>query len=487
MKLLKDILYKCSIDEMAGTTHLAIEKIAFDSRAIVKHTLFIAIKGTLSDGHAYIEKAIDSGANAIICEEFPAELNENVTYIKVNNSAEALGIVASNFYDNPSSELKLIGITGTNGKTTVASLLHQLFLLLDKKAGLLSTVQILVNKEVHPATHTTPDPITINSYLRKMVDEGCKFCFMEVSSHGLVQNRIAGLEFDGAAFTNITHDHLDYHKTFSEYIHAKQMLFSGLSKNAFALINVDDRNSSKMTEKSSAKVYSYALKSSADYKTKILESQLNGTLLSINNTEVWTQLTGDFNASNLTAVYAIADVLGLEQLQLLTAISTLKPVVGRFQYVISKNKITAIVDYAHTPDALKNVLSTIAKLRTGNEKVITLVGCGGDRDKTKRPEMAQIAAELSNQIILTSDNPRTEDPEAILNDMEAGLDPSLKAKSLRIADRHIAIKTANTLAQPGDIILIAGKGHETYQDIAGVKHHFDDMEEIKSLFKESHI
>ena len=486
MKLLKDILYKCSIDEMAGNTHLAIEKITFDSRAIVKHTLFIAIKGTLSDGHEYIDKAIESGANAIVCEELPAQLNEDVTYIKVKNSAETLGIVASNFFDNPSSDLKLIGITGTNGKTTVASLLHQLFLLLDKKAGLLSTVQILVNKEVHPATHTTPDPITINSYLRKMVDEGCKYCFMEVSSHGLVQNRVSGLEFDGAAFTNITHDHLDYHKTFTEYIHAKQMLFTGLSKKAFAVINVDDRNANKMMEKSSAKLYSYALKSGADYKTKILESQLNGTLLSINNQEVWTQLTGDFNASNLTAVYAIADLLGLEHLQLLTAISTLKPVTGRFQYVISKAKVTAIVDYAHTPDALKNVLSTIGKLRTGNEKVITIVGCGGDRDKTKRPEMARIAAELSNQIIITSDNPRTEDPEEILNDMEAGLDPSLKAKSLRISDRQIAIKTANTLAQPGDIILIAGKGHETYQDIGGVKHHFDDMEEIKSLFKESH-
>ena len=487
MKLLKDILYKCSIEEMAGNTHLAIEKITFDSRAIIKHTLFVAIKGTVSDGHQYIEKAIASGANAIICEELPAELNEDVTYIKVQNSAETLGIVASNFYDNPSSELKLIGITGTNGKTTVASLLHQLFLLLDKKAGLLSTVQILINKDVYPATHTTPDPITINRYLRKMVNEGCKYCFMEVSSHGLVQNRVSGLEFDGAAFTNITHDHLDYHKTFTEYIHAKQMLFNGLSKNAFAIINVDDRNSGKMTEKSSAKLYSYALKSGADYKTKILESQLNGTLLSINNQEVWTQLTGDFNASNLTAVYAIADLLGLERLQLLTAISTLKPVAGRFQYVISKSKITAIVDYAHTPDALSNVLSTIGKLRTGNEKVITIVGCGGDRDKSKRPEMARIAAELSNQIVLTSDNPRTEDPEEILNDMEAGLDPVLKAKSLRISDRHTAIKTANTLAQPGDIILIAGKGHETYQDIAGVKHHFDDMEEIKSLFKESHI
>ena len=364
MKLLKDILYKCSIEEMAGNTHLAIEKITFDSRALIKHTLFVAIKGTVSDGHQYIEKAIASGANAIICEELPAELNEDVTYFKVQNSAETLGIVASNFYDNPSSELKLIGITGTNGKTTVASLLHQLFLLLDKKAGLLSTVQILINKDVYPATHTTPDPITINRYLRKMVNEGCKYCFMEVSSHGLVQNRVSGLEFDGAAFTNITHDHLDYHKTFTEYIHAKQMLFNGLSKNAFAIINVDDRNSGKMTEKSSAKLYSYALKSGADYKTKILESQLNGTLLSINNQEVWTQLTGDFNASNLTAVYAIADLLGLERLQLLTAISTLKPVAGRFQYVISKSKITAIVDYAHTPDALSNVLSTIGKLRT---------------------------------------------------------------------------------------------------------------------------
>lgn len=485
MKLLRDILYKCSIDEMAGNTHLAIEKITFDSRAIVKHTLFVAIKGTASDGHDYIDKAIASGANAIICEKLPKELSDEVTYVKVENSAATLGIVAANFYDNPSSELKLIGITGTNGKTTVASLLHQLFLLLDKKAGLLSTVQILVNKEVYPATHTTPDPLTINSYLRKMVDAGCKYCFMEVSSHGLVQNRVTGLEFDGAVFTNITHDHLDYHKTFTEYIHAKQLLFNGLSKSAFALVNSDDKNSVKMVEKTSAKVYHYALKSSADYKAKILESQLNGTLLSINNQEVWTQLTGKFNAYNLSAVYGVADLLGMEKLQLLTAISTLKPVTGRFQYIISKTKVTAIIDYAHTPDALKNVLNTIGGLRTGNEKVITVVGCGGDRDKSKRPEMARIAAELSNQTLLTSDNPRTEDPEAILNDMEAGLDPSLKAKTLRISDRQQAIKTAVALAQEGDIILIAGKGHETYQEINGVKHHFDDMEEIKSLFNQS--
>lgn len=485
MKLLKDILYKCGIEDLAGKTHLAIDKITYDSRAVSKHTLFVAIKGTQSDGHDYIEKAVELGANAIICEQFPDDLDEDVTYIKVANSAYALAIAASNFYDNPSEELKLIGITGTNGKTTVATLLHQLLLMLDKKSGLLSTVQIKVNNETFPATHTTPDPLAINSYLRKMVDAGCKYCFMEVSSHGLVQNRVAGLDFTGGVFTNISHDHLDYHKTFSEYIIAKQLLFNQLSKSAFALINADDRNANKMVEKTKAKKYTFGLKSSTDYKAKILESQLNGTLLNINDQEVWTQLTGDFNAYNLAAVYGVADLLNLDRFQLLTAISTLKPVAGRFQYVTSKSMVTAIVDYAHTPDALKNVLQTIGTLRTGNEKVITVVGCGGNRDKDKRPEMARIAAEMSNQVVLTSDNPRNENPEEILNDMEAGLDPVLKSRTLRISDRHTAIKTANSLAQSGDIILIAGKGHENYQEIKGVKHHFDDMEEITSIFKQS--
>jgi len=486
MKLLKDILYKCGIEELAGNTHVAIERITFDSREVLKHTLFVAIKGTEADGHNYIEKAIALGANAILCETLPQELKDEITYIKVKDSSYALGLAASNFYNNPSAELTLVGITGTNGKTTVASLLHQLMLLLDKKAGLLSTVQININKEVFPATHTTPDPITINKYMRQMIDAGCKYCFMEVSSHGLAQNRTAGLDFNGAVFTNITHDHLDYHKTFSEYIHTKQLLFTHLPKSAFALANADDKNGLKMFEKTVAKKYTFGLKSSTDYKAKILETQINGTLLNINNHEVWTQLTGDFNAYNLAAVYGAAHLLGLDELQLLTAISTLKPVAGRFQYTISKTGVTAIIDYAHTPDALKNVLETIANLRTGNEKVITVVGCGGNRDKSKRPKMATIATDLSNRAILTSDNPRFEDPEEILNEMENGLDPIQKAKSLRISDRHTAIKTACSLAQKGDIILIAGKGHEDYQDVKGVKHHFDDLEEVTSIFKQSH-
>ena len=482
MKLLKDILYKAGIVELKGNTHLSIDKITFDSRQVLNHTLFVAVKGTQSDGHEYIDKAVASGASAIVCEILPEEMNEDVTYVSVENSSHALGVMASNFYGNPSTELSLVGITGTNGKTTVASLLHELMINMDQKAGLLSTVEIRVNKEVYPATHTTPDPLTINSYLRKMVDAGCKYCFMEVSSHGLVQNRVSGLEFTGGAFTNITHDHLDYHKTFKEYIAAKQLLFNQLPKGSFALVNADDRNSSKMVEKTRARKYTYSLKSSTDYKGKILESQLNGTLLNINNQEVWTQLTGDFNASNLTLVYGIADLLGVDQMNLLTAMSTLKPVEGRFQYLISKTGIVGIVDYAHTPDALSNVLRTINKLRSGNEKLITLVGCGGNRDKTKRPEMAQIAAELSQQVILTSDNPRNEDPETILDDMEGGLDPVQKSKTLRISDRKQAIRTACSFAQDGDIILVAGKGHEKYQEIQGVKHPFDDVAELKEMF-----
>jgi UDP-N-acetylmuramoyl-L-alanyl-D-glutamate--2,6-diaminopimelate ligase len=480
MKLLKDILYKCSIDEMAGNTHLAIEKITFDSRAIVKHTLFIAIKGTLSDGHEYIDKAIELGANAIICEELPAQLNEDVTYIKVKNSAETLGIVASNFFDNPSSDLKLIGITGTNGKTTVASLLHQLFLLLDKKAGLLSTVQILVNKEVHPATHTTPDPITINSYLRKMVDEGCKYCFMEVSSHALVQHRTSHVDFDVAVFTNITRDHLDYHGDMNGYIAAKKILFDGLKSEAIALYNEDTKHGPTMISHTKAKVKSYALKFPADYKVKILERRFDGMLLTLNDQECWSRILGDFNAYNLCAIYAVGVELGKDPLQLLTAISLLKSVDGRFQTIQGKN-ITAVVDYAHTPDALQNVLSTINDLNQGRGKIITVVGCGGNRDKGKRPQMAAIAANESNKVILTSDNPRNEEPNAILADMEAGLSPDQKARTLTIEDRAQAIKSALMLAQTGDIILIAGKGHEKYQEIKGERTHFDDVEEVQNF------
>ena len=420
----------------------------------------------------------------IICEDFPEVQKEGITYVQVVNANAALAIMASNFYDNPSSKMPLVGVTGTNGKTTIASLLYQLFKKAGYKVGLLSTVKILVDEVAYKATHTTPDSITINSYLDKMVAAGVDFCFMEVSSHGIHQKRTEGLTFAGGIFTNLSHDHLDYHETFAEYRNVKKMFFDGLPKEAFALTNIDDKNGNFMLQNTQAKKKTYALKTLADFKVKILEKQLSGTLISVDGTEVWTKLIGVFNIYNLTAIIATAELLGLEKLETLTIISELESVSGRFEYVISEDGITAIIDYAHTPDALKNVLETINDIRTGNEKVITVVGCGGDRDKTKRPKMANIASQLSSQAIFTSDNPRTENPQTILDEMEVGVSSENYRKTLTVLDRRQAIKTACKLSEVGDIILIAGKGHEDYQEINGVRAHFDDLEEVKNCFNQ---
>lgn len=476
MKLLKDILYKTPILDSIGSTNMAVQNIAFDSRKVVKESLFVAVPGTVSDGHDFIQQAIDSGARSIVCEKMPESLTEKVTYIQVKDAHAALGILASNFYDNPSEELKLIGITGTNGKTTVATLCYRLFTALGHKAGLLSTVNIMIGKETVPATHTTPDPVSLNANLRKMVDSGCKYCFMEASSHGIAQKRIAGLKFTGAVFTNISHDHLDYHKTFDDYILAKKALFDSLPAEAFALVNQDDKHGRTMLLHSKAQKHAFALKTDAEFKVKIIEHQLDGMLLKLGKHEVWTKLIGTFNALNIAAVYGVASLLGEDELQVITTLSSLQSVEGRFQYIRSESGITAIVDYAHTPDALKNVLETIAKIRTGAESVITVVGCGGNRDASKRPTMANIATQLSDQVIFTSDNPRNEDPESIIREMEAGVEMQLRNKYLSISNRREAIRTAARLAKKNDIILIAGKGHEKYQDIKGEKFPFDDLE-----------
>lgn len=483
MKLLSDILYKTTLEEIVGSTNLAISSVTFDSRQVKKDSLFIATVGVTVDGHNYIDKAIEMGAAAIVCEELPVNIFENITYIKVLNSSEALGYIACNFFDNPSEKLKLVGITGTNGKTTTVTLLFNLFRGLGYNVGLLSTVENKINNTVIPSTHTTPDALTLNELLSKMVEQGCQYVFMEVSSHAIVQDRITGLYFTGAAFSNITHDHLDYHKTFDEYIKAKKTFFDNLSSDAFALTNKDDRNGLIMLQNTKAKKYTYALKSIADFKCKIIENHLNGLLLNIDNQEVWIKLIGSFNAYNALVVYAISQLLKQDKVQVLTTLSNLNSVEGRFQYIKSKTGIIAIVDYAHTPDALKNVLETIKDIRTGNEQVITIVGCGGDRDAAKRPIMAKIACEFSNKIILTSDNPRSENPEEILNQMQQGLSPVETKNTLRISDRREAIKTAFALAKENDILLIAGKGHEKYQEINGVKHPFDDFEIIKELFE----
>lgn len=481
MKLLSDILYKVRLEEIIGSTHNAIASVTFDSRKVRKDSLFIAIKGTASDGHAFITKSIEAGAIAIVCEELPSDLKEEVTYIKVKNSSEALGYIACNYYDNPSEKIKLVGVTGTNGKTTTVTLLFNLFRSLGYSVGLLSTVQNKINNTVIPATHTTPDALSLNELLRQMVDQGCDYAFMEVSSHAVVQHRVTGIHFTGAVFSNITHDHLDYHKTFDEYIKAKKGLFDHLPSSAFALVNVDDRHGSIMTQNTKASKNTYSLRTIADFKCKVLENHLNGLLLNIDGKEVCVKLIGSFNAYNVLAVYATAVLLKQDKTNVLTALSNLNSVEGRFQYFKSKNGVIGIIDYAHTPDALKNVLETIKDIRSGNEEVITLVGCGGDRDTTKRPVMAAIACEYSNRIILTSDNPRSEDPEEILNQMQKGISPVDAKKTLRISDRKEAIRTACSLAKPGDIILIAGKGHEKYQEIKGVKHDFDDYQ----IFKET--
>jgi UDP-N-acetylmuramoyl-L-alanyl-D-glutamate--2,6-diaminopimelate ligase len=482
MKQLKDILYKTGIEELVGSTNLIIDKICFDSRKVEKNCLFVAVSGTVVDGHQYINQTIENGAIAIVCEVFPEKLVENITYVKVKNSSLALGIIAANFFDNPSSEIKLVGITGTNGKTTTATLLHELFTQLGHKSGLLSTVINKIGSENFPSTHTTPDAIQLNALLRMMVDEGCSYCFMEVSSHAIHQHRIAGVDFTGAVFTNITHDHLDYHKTFDEYIKAKKMFFDTLSDKAFALVNKDDKNGLVMLQNCSATKRTYGLKSMTDFSCKVLESDFSGMLLNMDNNEVWTKLIGGFNAYNLLSIYATAILLNQDKLDVLTAISNLVSVEGRFQYIKSAENVAAIVDYAHTPDALKNVLETIKEIRTGNEKVITVVGCGGDRDKAKRPIMAKIACNFSDKVILTSDNPRSENPEQIIAEMKTGVEPQYFKKVLAITNREEAIKTACALAEANDIILVAGKGHEKYQEINGEKFPFDDMEMLKRNF-----
>jgi UDP-N-acetylmuramoyl-L-alanyl-D-glutamate--2,6-diaminopimelate ligase len=484
MMTLKDILYKVTLNAVVGNTSVSINNIDFDSRNIAKNDVFVAIKGTVSNGHEYIDVAIKQGATAVICEELPKELIEGITYVQVESSSKALAIMASNFYQNPSDNLKLVGVTGTNGKTTIASLLYQLFKKAGFKVGLLSTVKIMVDTKEYKTSHTTPDSLTINKYLKEMNDEGVAFCFMEVSSHGIHQNRTEGLHFEGGIFTNLSHDHLDYHDTFAEYRDVKKSFFDNLPTSAFALVNVDDKNGLVMLQNTKAKKYTYALKGYADYRAQILENQLNGLLLKINESEVWTRLIGNFNAYNVLAIYATADLLGLEKVETLRIISELESVAGRFQYLISDEKITAIVDYAHTPDALKNVLETINSIRTKNEELITVFGCGGNRDKTKRPKMGHIASALSTKVIITSDNPRNEVPETIIEEIEKGVEPQNYKKIVSITDRKQAIKTACQLANPNDIILIAGKGHETYQEIKGERFDFDDLKIVQEILKQ---
>lgn len=476
---LQELLYKVNILKVIGSTNIEIHDVHFDSRKVKKKGLFVAIKGVTSDGHQYIQDTIEDGAIAIIVEQIPIDLNDNITYIQVASSYNALGLIAANFYKNPSERIKLVGVTGTNGKTTIVSLLYQLFILLKHKSGMLSTIENRIFEKVIPSTHTTPDPLQINYLLNQMIKEGCEYCFMEVSSHALSQGRVNGLSFSGGIFTNITPDHLDYHNTFYEYRDVKKSFFDALNKDAFALVNKDDKNANKMLEGTKANKLSYALKSRADYRCKVLENQFEGMLLQINKVDVWVKLIGDFNAYNILSVYAVAKQFGLEDYDVLTALSMLKSAEGRFQIVRNEDAITGIVDYAHTDDALKNVLTTINAVRTHKESLITIVGCGGDRDKRKRPIMGQVACNLSTQVIITSDNPRSENPEDIIEDIIAGLDPAQKKKVLTITDRRQAIMTAGKLANEKDIILLAGKGHEKYQEIKGEKVPFDDMKELK--------
>ena len=484
MIILKEIIYKVAIEAVKGSTDIPVHKMDFDSRNILVNDVFVAIRGTISDGHNYIDKAIDLGAVAIVCDIFPEILAKGITYIQVKDTNKALAFMAANYFGNPSKNLKLVGITGTNGKTTIASLLFQLFKKAGFKVGLLSTVKIVVDDIEYKATHTTPDSITINHYLKEMTEAEVEYCFMEVSSHGIHQKRTEALHFAGGVFSNLSHDHLDYHATFSEYRDVKKSFFDNLPKTAFALSNIDDKNGLVMLQNTAAQKRTYALKSYAEYKAQILENQLSGLLLKINGNEVWVKLIGTFNAYNLLAIYGTAVELGLESLEVLRLLSDLESVSGRFQFIVSDTNITAIVDYAHTPDALENVLKTINDIRTKNEQLITVIGCGGNRDKEKRPIMAGIATELSDNVILTSDNPRNEDPEVIIAEMEQGVAPQNHKKSLSITDRKQAIKTACQLAQPNDIILIAGKGHETYQEIQGVRHDFDDMKTITELLNQ---
>ena len=481
---LQEILYKIPLETVSGKTDADINALVFDSRKVADGSLFIAIAGTQVDGHDFIEKAISQGAKAILCEKLPTVLQPQVTYIKVANAARAMGIAAANFYQNPSETLKVIGVTGTNGKTSTVSMLFELFRKLGHRCGLLSTVQNQIEDEVFVSTHTTPDSVSIQAMLAQMLKAGVTHCFMEVSSHAVVQERIAGIQFTGGIFTNITHDHLDFHKTFDEYIKAKKGFFDALPAWAFALVNIDDKRGYVMLQNTAALKESFALQHpNASFKGKVIANTLLGLQMDIENQDVWFKLIGNFNAYNLLGVYGAAMLMGEDSQEVLTQLSAISPPPGRFEQVIVKNKVVGIVDYAHTPDALKNVLETIEKLKEGNQKVITVVGCGGNRDATKRPIMAEIACKMSDVVILTSDNPRNEDPMAILKEMQAGVPPLHFKKTKTIEDRHEAIATAVRLASPTDIILIAGKGHETYQDIKGVKTHFDDREELRKAFE----
>jgi len=480
---LKDIVYKVSLTSTYGDMDVEISGIAFDSRQVKPGFLFVAVKGTVTDGHDYLAKAVEEGAAAILCERLPESIDERTVYVTVKNSAQALGIVAANFYGNPSEKLKLTGVTGTNGKTTTARILYQLFTRMGYRAGLISTVENRILQQVIPSTHTTPDPISMNRLFSDMIEAGVTHAFMEVSSHAIDQGRIAGLKFTGAIFTNITHDHLDYHKTFENYIRVKKKYFDDLTADAFALVNADDKRGMVMLQNTKATRYTFGLKKMVDFKGKIITNSIEGLELDVNGKSVWFKMIGDFNAYNLLGVYGAAILLGEESDNVLTHLSSLPGAPGRFEQIVPGSPITAIVDYAHTPDALKNVLETIAQFRTGNEQVITVVGCVGNRDRTKRPLMASIACKLSDKVVLTSDNPRDEDPMEIIREMQSGVTPTEARKTLVIADREEAIKTACMMAKEKDIILVAGKGHETYQEIKGVKHPFDDKEVLGRMIK----
>lgn len=479
---LKNLVSKLDVLEVRGDMEREICGVQIDSRQVDKDFLFIAVRGTVADGHQYIGKALEKGASAVLCEEIPLDSDENVTYVKVRNTEQMVGLVATTFYGNPTSRLKLVGVTGTNGKTTIATVLYNLFRYMGHKAGLLSTVCNYIDGEAIPTEHTTPDPITLNALLARMVEAGCEYAFMEVSSHSIVQNRIGGLTFAGGLFTNITRDHLDYHKTFENYIMAKKLFFDNLPADAFAITNADDKNGMVMVQNTKAQVKTYSVQSLADFKAKIIECHFEGMYLDINGKEVGVQFIGKFNVSNLLAVYGAAIMLGKEEQEVLVALSAMKPVNGRFEALRSPSGYTAIVDYAHTPDALENVLNAIHGVLEGKGEVITVCGAGGNRDKGKRPLMAREAVKQSDRVIITSDNPRFEEPQDIINDMLAGLDEEQMKKVIAIVDRRQAIKTACMMAKSGDVILIAGKGHEDYQDVKGVKHHFDDKEEVRACF-----
>lgn len=485
MRRLDELLNGVDVLEFFGSVDLMqVEKICFDSRQVTPSSLFVAVKGVAVDGHAFIEKAIDLGAKVIVFDERPEAFVDGVCYVQVEDSSVALGVIASNFYTNPSGRLRLVGVTGTNGKTTVATLLYRLFEELGYKSGLISTVENHIHHTVVASTHTTPDPVSLNALLAEMVEVGCDYCFMEVSSHAVAQHRIAGLTFAGGIFTNLTHDHLDYHKTFRAYLEAKKAFFDRLPKNAFALVNADDKNGMVMLQNTKAYKKSYSLKNAADFKAKIIENELSGLLLDVEGQEVWCKLAGTFNAYNLLAVYAAANLLDQDRQKVLTVLSRLSGAEGRFEYVANSKGVIGIVDYAHTPDAVQNVLSTIHAIRKGTEQVITVLGCGGDRDRTKRPVMAQVACDWSDKVILTSDNPRSEDPQQIIREMEEGISAGNRRKVLTIVDRLEAIKAACHMAEAGDIVLVAGKGHEKYQDIKGIKYPFDDK---KVLGEQLHI